>query len=197
MQEEVYENPNKTQDNAIKKPSRLWYLLPLLLGLIGGLVGYFELKAKDRKMAKRILIVGIVITMLPVITVLFGVIAYYGVFAPSSFVAPAAKGFTEVQVTNPWQVTSQGGITMNVQNRAPMMVVLREISVSKGQTGSGKCVLQSGGISIQQGETRLINCDIQEISGSAGSPYILGLALNFSADRAYFISSGTITGTYQ
>jgi hypothetical protein len=42
-----------------EKPSNVWYLLPILLGILGGLIGYFAIKGKDKKMAKNILYVGL------------------------------------------------------------------------------------------------------------------------------------------
>ena len=44
---------------VIKKPSKLWYLVPIIFGPLGGLVGYFLVKNKDRNFAERLLIIGI------------------------------------------------------------------------------------------------------------------------------------------
>ena len=41
------------------KPSNWWYLLPILLGILGGIIGYIVIKVKDEKMAKNILYVGL------------------------------------------------------------------------------------------------------------------------------------------
>jgi len=59
-----------------KKPSRLWYLFPIFIGIIGnffpiaiiggffpiigGVIGYLILKDRDKKIANRVLIIGIV-----------------------------------------------------------------------------------------------------------------------------------------
>ncbi len=40
--------------------SKWWYTLPILLGVIGGVVAWFALKSYDRKLAKNCLIFGIV-----------------------------------------------------------------------------------------------------------------------------------------
>lgn len=42
------------------KPSKAWYLVPIFLTLIGSIIGYFALKDRDKKMARNIVIVGIV-----------------------------------------------------------------------------------------------------------------------------------------
>lgn len=50
-----------------RKSSLLWYLLPILLGIIGGLIGYFFLRGRDKLMAERLLIWGIIFTVLGIV----------------------------------------------------------------------------------------------------------------------------------
>lgn len=50
-----------------EKSSKLWYLIPIFLGIIGGLIAYLILKKDDSKLAKRCLIVGILTTIIPMI----------------------------------------------------------------------------------------------------------------------------------
>lgn len=50
--------------SSVKKPSRLWYLLPIFLSVIGGLIGYAVLRKRDNKFAKKLLIVGIIVAVL-------------------------------------------------------------------------------------------------------------------------------------
>lgn len=49
--------------------SRLWYLLPIFLSIVGGLVAYFLLRSSDPTVAKNALLIGIIITAI------FGAIA--------------------------------------------------------------------------------------------------------------------------
>ncbi|MFY3741041.1 MAG: hypothetical protein HMLIMOIP_001488 [Candidatus Nitrosomirales archaeon] len=42
-----------------RKRSAAWYLLPVLLGIIGGIIGYFAVRHDDPTLAKRLLYVGI------------------------------------------------------------------------------------------------------------------------------------------
>ena len=50
-----------------QKPTALWYLAPLLFGLIGGLIGYVGVKDRDQRMADGILTIGFIVTVLSVI----------------------------------------------------------------------------------------------------------------------------------
>jgi len=50
-----------------KKPSKAWYLLPIFFSIIGGLIMFFVLRNKDRSMAKKGLITGVVIFIIEII----------------------------------------------------------------------------------------------------------------------------------
>ena len=61
-------NPDKINSNQrsgnstyrVARPvSAAWYLLPIFLAEIGGIIGYFATRKRDRKRAKRILILGL------------------------------------------------------------------------------------------------------------------------------------------
>ena len=70
-----------------EKSSRLWYLAPIFLGIIGGLVAYLMLKKINPKLAKRCLIVGILIIVIPLIMGI--VLVLYGtMLAEQDYVEP-------------------------------------------------------------------------------------------------------------
>ena len=50
-----------------KKRSNLWYLAPLLGGIIGGVCAYFALRKDDLPKAKKCLYVGIIMVVIGVI----------------------------------------------------------------------------------------------------------------------------------
>ena len=47
-----------------KERSNWWYLVPIFLGLIGGIVAYFALRNDDRRKAKDCLFLGIILGVL-------------------------------------------------------------------------------------------------------------------------------------
>ena len=53
--------------NYEKKRSNWWFLLPILLGLIGGIIAFFVLKNDDLKKAKNCLYLGIVLFLIGIV----------------------------------------------------------------------------------------------------------------------------------
>ena len=49
------------------KPSRLWYLLPIFFGIVGGIATYLLVQDKDKKFARKLLIVGIILTVVYIV----------------------------------------------------------------------------------------------------------------------------------
>lgn len=49
-----------------KPRSNFWFLLPIFLGLIGGIIAYFVLRHDDPKKAKNCLYLGIVLAVIGV-----------------------------------------------------------------------------------------------------------------------------------
>jgi len=48
----------------LKKGNTLFYILPFLFGIIGGLVGYFLIKEKNKKLACNLLWAGVIVTLI-------------------------------------------------------------------------------------------------------------------------------------
>ena len=50
-----------------KERSNWWYLVPIFLGLIGGIIAYFALRNDDREKAKKCLYLGIILGIIGII----------------------------------------------------------------------------------------------------------------------------------
>ena len=58
---------NHTSNNSSIIPterSKFWYLLPIVFGIVGGLIAYLVLRKSDSKKARNCLIIGIVFTLI-------------------------------------------------------------------------------------------------------------------------------------
>ena len=44
-----------------RQRSNWWYLLPIFLGIIGGIIGYFALRNDDRQKAKKCLYLALIL----------------------------------------------------------------------------------------------------------------------------------------
>ena len=51
----------------VKSRSNMWYLLPIFVGLIGGIIAYLVLRHDDPKKAKKCLYVGIVLAIVGIV----------------------------------------------------------------------------------------------------------------------------------
>ena len=47
--------------------SSAWYLLPIFLGLIGGIIAWAVIRDRDSKKARKMLIVAVILTVMPLI----------------------------------------------------------------------------------------------------------------------------------
>lgn len=47
-----------------KSPSILWYLVPILFAIIGGVIGYYAIVGRNKSMAKNLLIIGIAMSVI-------------------------------------------------------------------------------------------------------------------------------------
>ena len=64
------------QEVLTSKPSSAWYLVPIFLGIIGGVVGYIAVKDEDRSMANNLLYIGIASSIIGTI-IIWGFYSWY------------------------------------------------------------------------------------------------------------------------
>jgi uncharacterized membrane protein len=50
-----------------KQRSNWWYILPILFGIIGGIIAYFAIRKDDREKAKKCMYIGLVLFAIGII----------------------------------------------------------------------------------------------------------------------------------
>ncbi len=53
------------------EPTRLWYIVPLFFGILGGLVAYVGVKDEDKRMAENLLVLGFFMTIVDAFLIYF------------------------------------------------------------------------------------------------------------------------------
>ena len=54
-----------------RQRSNWWYLLPIFLGIIGGIIAYFAIRRDDPKKAKNCLYLGLILTGIGIVINVF------------------------------------------------------------------------------------------------------------------------------
>ena len=134
-----------------------------------------------------------------IILIVAGVLAYYGIFAPSSFLGPTARGFGQIQVLNPWAV-SNSTMTLNLANRVGGAVNITTADVTIDNTAY-TCT-PTDELAIASGADGTFRCTFSGAGngGVAVDTYSATVVINYrypsDATAIDFSTSGTITGTY-
>ena len=54
----------------VKRRSSLWFLLPIIFNIVGGIIAYFIIKEDDPKKAKNCLYLGIILAAIPILLII-------------------------------------------------------------------------------------------------------------------------------
>jgi hypothetical protein len=148
-----------------------------------------------------------------IILIVAGVLAYYGIFAPQGFLGPTARGFGQVQVLNPWSLSSAtGALTINMENRVGGTIKITDINYTLTSGGTGTYVAaitstectsgcETGTNDLTSGKKATIATGA--ITGwtakTAGDSWTATITIyyNYPSDTTnQFSSTGTLSGTY-
>jgi hypothetical protein len=58
----------------IKKRSSLWFLLPIMFNIVGGVIAYFVIKEDDPQKAKNCLYLGLILAAIPIVLILLPIL---------------------------------------------------------------------------------------------------------------------------
>ncbi|MCP6727170.1 MAG: hypothetical protein KJI69_04040 [Patescibacteria group bacterium] len=54
---------------AKSKVSHFWYLVPIMFGWLGGVVGFFAVRGRDENKARNLFFVGLAVTIIPYVII--------------------------------------------------------------------------------------------------------------------------------
>ena len=54
-----------------KQRSNWWYILPILFGIIGGIIAYFAIRKDDREKAKKCIYLGLILLAVGILLEIF------------------------------------------------------------------------------------------------------------------------------
>ena len=130
-----------------------------------------------------------------IILIVAGVLAYYGIFSPSSFLGPTARGFGQIQVLNPWSLTSAGLLTLNLANHVgDQTATVTSMNVTLNDGTETACALTGSG-AILTGSDAVISCNMGATGLSAADSYTADIVIYYTYNTGNFSTSGTVTGT--
>ena len=58
----------------VRRRSSLWFLLPIVMNLVGGVIAYFVIKEDDPKKAKNCLYLGLILAAIPILLIVLPIL---------------------------------------------------------------------------------------------------------------------------
>jgi len=58
----------------VRRRSSLWFLLPIIFNIIGGIIAYFVIKDDDPKKAKNCLYLGLILAAIPILLIIMPIL---------------------------------------------------------------------------------------------------------------------------
>ena len=133
-----------------------------------------------------------------IILIVAGVLAYYGIFAPSGFLGPSARGFASIYVISPWDFNSGGSLKIRVENR-----VGGEVNITNVYFNDPTVAVYdiSPDVTVAAGTQSDFITATGGGTGNSGSTYSISVSVEYCLTSVgctggnLFNSTGTLTGT--
>ena len=140
-----------------------------------------------------------------IILIVAGVLAYYGIFAPAGFLGPSSKGFTQVTVLQPWDLSSDlaGTLKFQVENRVGQDITITGIKADSGQVANTTCTLTdpTAGYALITAGTKWPTTGLMTltcagtIGGASGSSYTITVEIDYTVGGTALKQTGTLSGS--
>ena len=134
-----------------------------------------------------------------IILIVAGVLAYYGIFAPSGFLGPSLKGFSSIYVITPWDFNSAGALKLRVENRVGSEVNVTKIFFNSNTGGTNYSL--SPQLTVAAGTQSNFIQATGGPTGNTGTTYSISVSIEYCLTSVgctgtnLFNSTGTLTGT--
>jgi hypothetical protein len=141
-----------------------------------------------------------------IILIVAGVLAYYGIFAPAGFLGPSSKGFTQVTVLQPWDLSSDavGTLKFQVENRVGQDITITDIKAINGNAiPTVSCALTdpvtgyaliTAGTKFPTSGLMTLTC-AGAIGGASGSSYTITVEIDYTVGGTALKQTGTLSGS--
>jgi hypothetical protein len=136
-----------------------------------------------------------------IILIVAGVLAYYGIFAPSGFLGQSVRGFTTIVVLQPWGLSIGGALQANLENRVGSPITLNHVYLIDSN-GAVSDVANTTDFSTAQ--KQIVSVTLPAGAGTAipataktGDVFTYTLVIEYLYGTSnYFNSTGTISGAF-
>jgi hypothetical protein len=144
-----------------------------------------------------------------IILIVAGVLAYYGIFAPSGFLGPSAKGWTQIYALQPWDLAADGTLKLQLENRVGQDIIIVGVKADSGTTASTNCTqtvhtctsgncIPSGtitsGTKYPTSGLMILDCT-GTLGGSTGSSYTITVEVDYTVGGTVLKQTGTLSGS--
>jgi len=136
-----------------------------------------------------------------IILIVAGVLAYYGIFAPSGFLGPTSKGWTQIYAMQPWDLSTTGTLKLQVENRVGQDINITGVKADNGATALTDCTstdLPSSTITsgTKYPATGLMSLTCGGTIGTGtGSSYTITVEVDYTVGGTPLKQTGTLSGT--
>jgi hypothetical protein len=136
-----------------------------------------------------------------IILIVAGVLAYYGIFSPSGFLGPSAKGWTQLYALQPWDLNADGTLQLQIENRVGQDIVLTHIFADNGPTAVTECTpstafpltpITSG---TRYPTTGLMSLACLNATGTKGSSYSITVEIDYTVGSSTLKQTATLSGS--
>ncbi len=133
-----------------------------------------------------------------IILIVAGVLAYYGIFAPSGFLGPSQSGFAQLAVVSPWDLNAAGDLRVILENRVGSEINVTSIFADTDALIDTEIVIAGGETIAAGGRSPFISSAFTGLSANSGTTYRIYVSLEYelaSSPGTLFNSTGTLSGT--